>query len=95
MPLVAMARIHEGRALIVAVPRLAGRLTRDGSWPLGAVWSGTHLVLPADVPGCRWHDRLSSRIVDTQSSTGARVLPLDALFSVMPGVWLEAADSQV
>lgn len=77
----AFARQHQGRTLLVAVPRLVGRLTRGG----GAVdWSDTAVEAPAPA---MWHDALSG------SPLGARAERIAAaeLFRNFPVALLIAA----
>jgi (1->4)-alpha-D-glucan 1-alpha-D-glucosylmutase len=90
-PVVGLARVFAGRAVIVVVPRLAGGLMKDGAWPLGAAWGSASLVLPADVPGLHWCDRLTARHLAPLGSPGLpRRLPLESVLDVMPCAWLEA-----
>jgi (1->4)-alpha-D-glucan 1-alpha-D-glucosylmutase len=70
----AFARVHEGRAALCAVPRLALRLAEEGG---GAIrWEG-RLVLPEGIP---------ARLVDavTGEPREGRALPLAALLGDFP-----------
>lgn len=89
-PVVGLARILDGRAMIAVVPRLAGRLAKDGAWPVGAAWRPATLAVPASVPGRRWRDRLTARQLDPADSSSPRRLALETVFAVMPYAWLEA-----
>ncbi|MGE3275872.1 MAG: malto-oligosyltrehalose synthase [Vicinamibacterales bacterium] len=87
-PAVAFARVTGGRAVVVVVPRLAGRLSRGGEWPLGEAWGDATVALPGDLPAV-WRDRLTGRQhVAEVDDDGQRRLPLRALFGLLPGAWL-------
>jgi (1->4)-alpha-D-glucan 1-alpha-D-glucosylmutase len=86
---VAFARVHAGRMVIVAAPRLAGKLARDGEWPSAEAWGEAGIVLPAHLPSGPWQDRLTGRVVEARTGTdGLARLPLSAAFGVLPGAWL-------
>jgi (1->4)-alpha-D-glucan 1-alpha-D-glucosylmutase len=84
--LVAFGRLNGEDAVIVAVPRLAARLTGlDGRFPLGpSVWGDTHLSL--DDPSLEgvYTDRFSGRRIATEWRDGALTLPAGALFEYLP-----------
>ena len=83
------ARIHEGRAAIVIVTRLAAKLEGLREKPLvsGSAWQGTATILPRNLHGRRLNDVLGGR-----SNTGApagRLLLAD-LLARLPVALLEA-----
>jgi (1->4)-alpha-D-glucan 1-alpha-D-glucosylmutase len=84
--LVALARLDSADAVIVAVPRLAARLTGfDGRFPLGpAVWGDTRISL--DDPGLEgiYRDRFSGLRIATERRDGILTLPAGALFGSLP-----------
>lgn len=47
----AFARVHDGRAVIAAVPRLISAFVPAGQAPLGELWQDTRLVLPPEAGG--------------------------------------------
>ncbi|MBU0750610.1 MAG: malto-oligosyltrehalose synthase [Gammaproteobacteria bacterium] len=85
----AFARRHEGRALIVVVPRLPARLLGDRhTLPVGpAVWQDTTLELPAALADFEWRNVLSG-----ESHGAAGELMLGQLLGSFP-VALLAAES--
>jgi (1->4)-alpha-D-glucan 1-alpha-D-glucosylmutase len=56
----AFARVHEGRAAVTIVTRLAARLEGVQETPLaaGSAWQGTAIVLPRNLHARRLHDVL-------------------------------------
>jgi (1->4)-alpha-D-glucan 1-alpha-D-glucosylmutase len=89
-PVVAFARTRASRAVLVVVPRLAGRLMRDGAWPIGDVWGSATLEVPSSVGGATLCDRLTGRHVAVSPQ---RSVSLASLFAVMPCAWLEPCAS--
>ena len=54
---VAFARVHSGRAVIVAAPRLSYTLMKGNpEAPLAAAWNDSELVLPPELKGAQWHN---------------------------------------
>lgn len=51
---VAFARRHEDQEVIVAVPRLLARITRNGDMPVGELWKDDLLLLPGSTAGVRY-----------------------------------------
>jgi (1->4)-alpha-D-glucan 1-alpha-D-glucosylmutase len=90
-PVVAFARTYEGRAVIVAVPRLAGRLMKDGAWPRGEAWGDSTLVLPPGVPAGRLFDRVTARRLATRESESGLRLSLASVLALAPFAWIEVA----
>jgi len=88
-PAVAFARVQDRRVTLVAVPRLAGRLARDGEWPRGEAWGEARLAVPPDLAAVRWRDRLTGRSIEPESVGGQDRLSLAMLFAVLPVCWLE------
>ena len=72
--LVAFARRHEGKAVVVVVPRLTAAL---GCPPLGLVWEDTELALPQAAGN--WRDVFTGREWPAGSSA-----PLAELFTELP-----------
>ncbi|MGE0040004.1 MAG: malto-oligosyltrehalose synthase [Vicinamibacterales bacterium] len=93
-PAVAFARVHAGGIVVVAAPRLAGRLSRDGEWPVGDAWGQAGIVLPSSLPTGPWRDHLTGRIVEAVAGTDELGrLPLSTVFGLLPGAWLTPLQS--
>ena len=72
--LIAFARVHEGRAALVVVPRLSARLLSadaTGLLPDAAGWAGTSLPLPRSLMDRKWTDTLSG--ISANVSSGSRL----------------------
>jgi (1->4)-alpha-D-glucan 1-alpha-D-glucosylmutase len=84
---VAFARRHEGRTVVIAASRLVASLMGDdGSrMPVGDAWESTRLIVP-DGCGWPWHDQLTSKVIDP-SGDG---LPLAKVFCTLPVALLES-----
>jgi (1->4)-alpha-D-glucan 1-alpha-D-glucosylmutase len=84
--IVAFARLDGPEAVMVAVPRLAARLTGfDGRFPLGpSVWGDTRISL--DDPSLEgiYRDRFSGLRISTEWRDGILTLPAGALFGSLP-----------
>jgi (1->4)-alpha-D-glucan 1-alpha-D-glucosylmutase len=67
---VAFARLHEDRSVIVAAPRLSARLVSDDQpLPLGGTaWKTSRIMLPPELAGRRFRDAI----------TGAEIVPTSA-----------------
>jgi (1->4)-alpha-D-glucan 1-alpha-D-glucosylmutase len=83
---VAFARCDGADAVIVAVPRLAARLTGfNGRFPLGpSVWGDTRIALDDRGLEGAYVDRFSGRRIATEWRDGALTLPAGALFECLP-----------
>lgn len=68
----AFARSHEGRALILVVPRWSAKLMQGvEALPLGArVWADTRLGLEEDLPQGPWTDVLTGRELGAEQEVG-------------------------
>jgi 4-alpha-glucanotransferase/(1->4)-alpha-D-glucan 1-alpha-D-glucosylmutase len=85
---VAFARQHDGRAIIVAVPRLSGRLmgeTHDSVCE-EAIWRDTTLEIPSDGGTC-YHNLFTGECLPLKPDAIARI-PLSDLFRNFPVVFL-------
>ncbi|HET8576334.1 MAG TPA: malto-oligosyltrehalose synthase [Methylomirabilota bacterium] len=89
--LVGFARVESGRAVIVAVPRLAARLTGfSGRFPLGSpTWGESWLALADERLAGRYRDRFTGCRLETERRDGAPALPATALFADFPAALLE------
>jgi len=87
----AFARLHAGRAVIVAVPRLATRLVARGEFPLGEKTWGNRagIVLPKGFPG-RWRNIFTGEELECRADRKSRSLPLCGVFGRFPLALLEA-----
>ncbi|MEW6322898.1 MAG: malto-oligosyltrehalose synthase [Acidobacteriota bacterium] len=93
LPLVALARMAGARALVVAVPRLWGTLSRDGTWPLAGAWGAGSVVLPDELPVGPWRDRLTGRQLHaSRGPDGTSRLAIAELFATLPAVWLQSPE---
>lgn len=85
--LVAFLRRDAGAVLLVAVPRLAARLTDSGRpFPLGsAAWGDTALALPEGIEAASWVDLFTgARLTPTAGEKGGGRLAAAALLSACP-----------
>ena len=57
---VAFAREHEDRSIVVIVPRVTSRLGEG--FPMGDCWNGTTVTLGADIPGS-WRELFTGRTI--------------------------------
>jgi (1->4)-alpha-D-glucan 1-alpha-D-glucosylmutase len=88
-PLVAFARRHQDRAVVVIAPRQASKLAKDRSWPTGAAWGDARLILPPDLAARSWRDLLSGRTIgDEQPKTGTGRIRLADVLDPLPVGWL-------
>ncbi|MCC6315882.1 MAG: malto-oligosyltrehalose synthase, partial [Thermomicrobiales bacterium] len=89
--LVAFARVLGGRQIVVAAPRLIGKLTDRGNRaPLGAdAWEDTMLIVPKAAAGARYRDILTGQVAEVGSTDGAAMLPLACVFATLPVAVLE------
>jgi len=81
---VAFARQHEGRSIIVAVPRLSGRLmgeTQDSVCE-EAIWRDTTLEITSDGVAC-YHNLFTGECLPLQPGVAPRI-PLSELFRNFP-----------
>ncbi len=70
---VAYARRHEGKTLIVVTPRLSSRV---GFPPVGERWLETAVELPPDLAGATWRDLHTGRVFQQD---GAQLVLAEAL----------------
>ncbi|HET7877061.1 MAG TPA: malto-oligosyltrehalose synthase [Methylomirabilota bacterium] len=89
--LLGFARVDGEAAVVVAVSRLAARLTGfSGTLPLGGpVWGGTWLSLGSEGLAGRYRDQLTGHRFSTESHGGAPGLPAGSLFADFPVALLE------
>jgi (1->4)-alpha-D-glucan 1-alpha-D-glucosylmutase len=87
---IAFARRLGDAAAIAVAPRWSTRLPGEG-FPLGAgPWSDTRVLLPADLAGRRFVDRITGAPRDV-GGAGAALLPAAALFDRFPAALLQSA----
>jgi (1->4)-alpha-D-glucan 1-alpha-D-glucosylmutase len=88
---IGFARRHESQVVVVAVPRLAARLTGfAGRLPMGAeVWGDTWLSLGDAALEGAYRDRFSGLMLETQTRDGVPALAAGALFASFPVALLE------
>lgn len=90
-PLLAFARTHGSRALVVIVPHHAGRLSKGRGWATGDAWGETRLSLPDALAGRTWRDLFTGRdLGGATSGEGRRHLPLSQVLGPLPVAWLVA-----
>jgi (1->4)-alpha-D-glucan 1-alpha-D-glucosylmutase len=83
------ARSRDRDEVVVAVPRLLARLIGNAV-PVGpAVWGEDAVVLPAGEKGRVYRNVFTGEIVETTEREGHRILPLAAVFSIVPVAVLE------
>ncbi len=89
----AFARLHEGEALVVVVPRLvAGLLTDAKRPPYGAdVWGDTTIVVPSWRPGSQYRDLLTGDVLEVETMDDHQVLPVADVLAHCPVALLERA----
>jgi (1->4)-alpha-D-glucan 1-alpha-D-glucosylmutase len=76
---IAFARVHQGEAAVIVVPRFATSLVEEGEWPLGEeVWGDTALRLPAEVGG-PWREEIAGGEV-----AGGEDLPVGRVLRYFP-----------
>ncbi len=90
---IAFARIHEGRAVIVVGTRLSAQMLGSAAYPLvdPSVWDGTAIILPRNINNRKWADVFGSS-ADTTSGVAevdGRIMVRD-LLSNLPVALLEA-----
>jgi (1->4)-alpha-D-glucan 1-alpha-D-glucosylmutase len=61
----AFARQHGNQVVLVVVPRFPSKLV-DGAdrWPIGEVWTDTHLVIPDPITTSTWHNLFTGESVE-------------------------------
>ena len=81
---VAFARQHEGRSIIVAVPRLSGRLMGESHDSVceEAIWRDTTLEIPSDGEAC-YHNLFTGECLPLKPGVAPRI-PLSDLFRNFP-----------
>lgn len=85
-PVVAFARRHEHRALVVVVAHHASRLAPSRGWPVGPAWGERSLAIPEPLAGRRWRDLFTGR--DVRPDPSGETLPLAPLLDPLPVAWL-------
>ena len=80
---VAFGRILERETAIAVVPRFIARLRLPDA-PVGPVWDGTWLELPAWTPNV-YHNVLTGERVEVVTREGRPVLPLEAALATLSG----------
>ena len=60
--LCAFARCHDGRAIVVVVPRLLARLYDDRDPATAAPWGDTRIALPREPAATAWHNVLTGEV---------------------------------
>jgi len=83
---VAFARVHEGRALVVVVPRLcAGVTTTERPFPIGAEsWKISRLMLPEELAGRTFMNLLTGERMEPTRKQGESWLFLARIFATLP-----------
>jgi (1->4)-alpha-D-glucan 1-alpha-D-glucosylmutase len=85
---VAFARRHEGRSVIVVAGRLLGSVAAPPDSPLGQRWGTT--VLEVAAPPGRYRDALTGETHDVARDGSRARLPLSRVFAHLPVAVLEA-----
>ena len=87
----AFGRLHEGAAVVVAVPRLLTSVLPDGvTTPLGEkVWTNTQVVMPAWKERTSFRNHFTGEIILTTTSEGKQVAQAGELFNTFPIALLE------
>jgi (1->4)-alpha-D-glucan 1-alpha-D-glucosylmutase len=82
----AFARLLEGHAAVVAVPRLVTRLTNDSrSWPCGReVWGDTHITLPEIAGNRELRNVFTDQRIKARDASGSLQLAAADLFGAWP-----------
>jgi (1->4)-alpha-D-glucan 1-alpha-D-glucosylmutase len=82
--IIALARQHEGRTIIVAVPRLCAQLMGESHDTVceEAIWRGTTLEIPADGVAC-YHNLFTGECLPVNPDAIPRI-PLSDLFRNCP-----------
>jgi (1->4)-alpha-D-glucan 1-alpha-D-glucosylmutase len=80
-------------SVIIAAGRFFTRLdTAAGSFPAGAVWSGTEVALPPDLASRRYVDLFTGCAIDVRADEGTARLSMDEAFARMPISMLVSSD---
>jgi (1->4)-alpha-D-glucan 1-alpha-D-glucosylmutase len=89
---VAFARHHEGKAVVIVAPRLvAGMMGDTGErLPIGEAWESTSIVLPPELSRADWSDRLTGQRSTAREENGRHVLPLSEVLGTLPLGLLES-----
>jgi len=88
---IAFARVHEGRASIVATGRMMSLLLGEHNSPLAdpTRWADTAVLLPRNLQGRRWTDVLAAAAVPAPHFERPVKLLLSKLFATLPVALLE------
>ncbi len=76
-------RLNDAEVLVVA-PRLLVRIVTDDNAPIGDVWSGTSLLVPAAETGTTYLNLFTHERVQVDNSVRGTGLPLAAVFGNCP-----------
>jgi (1->4)-alpha-D-glucan 1-alpha-D-glucosylmutase len=87
----AFARLHEGQAVVTAVPRLLATLITDmKNPPLGQrTWEDSWIAVPPWPTLGSYRHILTGEVLTVESVNGRRVLPLNQIFNHCPVAMLE------
>lgn len=90
----AFARMHEGQAVIVAVPRLCVGLAGGREEPpLDEVWKDTRIMLPLELCGRRWVEHLTGASFAGKEGQADGAISLSRMLQVLPVGVLRAVES--
>ena len=81
--IIAFARRHAGREIIVVVPRFLSRVVDLEQYPVGPVWKNTWLELPT-MNGRRYENLFTHEEVQTESKQNKNILKISEVFSQFP-----------
>jgi len=91
--LIAFARRTANESVTIIAGRFFTKLESGArTLPAGAVWSGTGLLLPAELAPRRYLDLFTGRTIDIHEKDGETRLPLDEAFAFMPISMLVPSD---
>jgi (1->4)-alpha-D-glucan 1-alpha-D-glucosylmutase len=90
---IAFARSAGRTRVIVAAGRFFTKLEKTAdSFPAGAAWSDTKVILPPDFASCRYVDLFTGCAIDVRAEEGAAQLSMDEAFARMPISMLVPSD---
>jgi (1->4)-alpha-D-glucan 1-alpha-D-glucosylmutase len=89
--LVAFSRSYGDRTALVVAPVLMSKLGRSGelTMPVGQVWSGSWLVVPAASEGDRYRNIFTGEEVEARAQNDVIALPVDQVLGAFPVALLE------
>ncbi len=87
---IAFARSHEDRSIVVVVPRLSAKLSAEGAirFPADA-WAETTVMLPRNMAERPFQSLFSSALISPESNTKQGQIDVSALFEKVPVALLE------